>query len=105
MHAAGGEKLKVAYCRASALEADKAVARWVRVVADSLKAAGLEAEAETVAGLATATGPADVVGPVKDLPVLPRPGIGGKLGGEAIYEMTAPSGVVIKTRDGSGSGV
>lgn len=105
VYVASGEKLKAAYCRASALEVDKADARWIRVVVDSLKAAKLDAEAETVAKLATATGPSDVVGSVKDLPVLPRPGIGGKLGGEAIYEMTAPSVVVIKTRDGSGSGV
>ncbi|MBA4191655.1 MAG: hypothetical protein C0467_27055 [Planctomycetaceae bacterium] len=105
LYSTRGDKLKAAYCRASALEVDKADPRMIRMLVESLRAAKLDADADSVAKLGTATGTTETAGPVKDLPVLPDPGVGGKLSGEAVYELVAQSVVVIKTQNGSGSGV
>ncbi len=99
------DKLKAAYCRASALEVDKADPLIVRTLVESLRAAKLDADADAVAKIGSAAGTTEPSGPVKDLPILPAPGVGGKLSGEAVYELVAPSVVVIKTQNGSGSGV
>ncbi|WP_439625022.1 trypsin-like peptidase domain-containing protein [Gemmata sp.] len=106
-YAAGGSDLKAAYCWAAALEVDRVDPKTVRKLLEALKKAKLDAEAERVSKLETAGGP-DAATPaaVRGLPPLPAPPADpAKLAGEDLYALAAPSVVVVKSGDGSGSGV
>lgn len=104
-HAAAGRDLAVAYCWAAALECDTANPRTIQKLTEALTKAKLPAEAEKVRGLASATGTSAAPGSVRDLPALPPPGNPRKLSGEDLYARAAPSVVLLKTGEGSGSGV
>ena len=108
-HADKGDDLKAAYCWAAALEVDKVRQRTITKLGEALRKAKMTAEADTVSRLQSAgegaVGSPAPAAAVRGLPPLPIPGNLPKLDGEALYAKAAPSVVLIKTRDGTGSGV
>lgn len=105
-----GDAVRAAYCLAVALEVDKANHRTITRLAELLRKARMPAEAETAsrldsAGTGAIGGPAPAPSPARGLPPLPVPADLPKLDGEALYAKAAPSVVLVKSPDGTGSGV